>query len=155
MFHPAVALADQQKRVALVGNIADESGGRLDHLLQVGQHFLAVHGGGHVFHGDVVGHALHFETQHLLRAHQDRAIVKHVEVGRGERARASGDRVESGGDGGPILRRHEGDRRGPIRMAGEMDECSRRGKQGAILAQVVLYGEGDGAVNVVGQGDDG
>ena len=132
-----------------VGDLAHQPCRRLHHVLEIRQHALAIHIGRHILHRDVVARAIHRQLQQFLVSHQNGRIEEDIEIGGGECICSVRDAVEAGGDAVPALRRPEFHRYRPCKLAGLVDEQSRRRKQGARLIEKVLYGKGDRSQHVV------
>ena len=151
---PPLPVAHHQKRVVPVGDLADEPRGRLHDALQVGQHLFAIHRGSHVLERDPVRYASHREAQCLLVAHEDRAVVQDVEIGRGKRVRAAGG-IEPRRDSRPAGRQLDGDGDGVLEPPRHVQKEPRRRDVGPVLAQEILCRERDCAVDIVAHQDHG
>ena len=154
MLDPTAAAPHHEKRVVPVRHIAHQLRGRRHHALQVRHHPRPVHVFLHVLDGYVMGHALHGELQIFLVAHQNRAIVQHVEALGGKHAGFAFHRFQARRDLFPVRRRLEGHRNGMLHLARHVYEDSRWRQIRPVLAHIGVRRERGGAEHIVVQHDD-
>src|SRR5215475_1029167 len=97
MLNSPSAPADAQERVVLVWDVSNEFGSRRDDRLEVRGDAVSINARGNSFEGDRVRNAFDVEMQLLKIAEHSGAIVKQIEIRRGERVELAGHRVKAVG----------------------------------------------------------
>ena len=154
VLEPAAAGADNEERVMAVGELAHERGRGLDDSLEVARELGPVRCA-EVVRGDGVGEAGGLESQDLLVADEDRAVVERIEVGRDESVGPSRDGVEPGRNALPVGVGEDGDGHRVLEAAGDVHEDAGRGDEAAVVAEVAVGDEAGEGVDIVARDDGG